>query len=330
MSSSLATLLIRACRLDLEGHRGDKRNKAGRAKIEKLVENLASSGDEQAIDDDAEDDDSDREGGAATREASDIADKLNEVFNLHTAQRMNPKYLKSEEDTTGKQAASSPAKTKKPVRGVSIPSQRRFVGYWTRVLSKQDPRPLDLLAPPNPARIERTRRQIYVSAIRVYMPETMPGFPSLISKKAISIHLGRYKTSFVDDLEKMDLNLRELRRLEKRLKKEGGLEDTLQKRLAKLQNDWIHWDDDQWDDKSKMFEEEGILVEQAPEDTVTGPSGSYPGFRYLGPKPSGASLDVRQAVDADREVQFKILIGESGKKHSILPDVVSGSGDGML
>lgn len=234
---------------------------------------------------------------------------------------MNPKYITNEQGETEKVGTSDPPK--KPVRGVSIPSQRRFVGYWSRVLSKQDPRPLDLLAPPNPTRIERNRRQVYVTSIRVYMPETMPGFLSLVNKKAINIHLGRYKTSFVDELEKWDLNLREMRRLEKRLKREGALEADMQKRLDELESAWAAWNDDKWDDKAKMFEGEGILVENPPEEMAAGPSGSYPGFRYLTPKPDGSSLQVRQAVDADREVQFKILIGESGKKHSILPDVVS-------
>lgn len=304
--------------MDLEGVRGDKRHKAGRAKIEKLVENLASSGDEQAQNEDGQEEEEGEE-AAATKEASDIADKLNEVFNLHTAQRMNPKVIAAQESGSGTVADA----IKKPVRGVSIPSQRRFVGYWTRVLSKQDPRPLDLLAPPNPSRIERNRRQAYVTGVRIFMPERMPGFPSLINKKTVSVHLGRYKTSFVDKLEKMDLDLREMRRLEKRLKKEGKLEPELDQRLAELKAAWNGWDDDNWEDKAKMFEGEGSLIETPPEDTVESASGTYPGYRVLTPKPDGATLDMRQTVDADREVQFKILIGESGRKHALLPDVVS-------
>lgn len=235
---------------------------------------------------------------------------------------MNPRYLSPKEDSPG--AAVSTGPPKKPVRGVSIPSQRRFVGYWSRVLSKQDPRPLDLLAPPNPTRIERHRRQIYVTSIRVFMPERMPGTPSILSKKAINVHLGRYKTSFVDDLEKWDLYLREMRRLEKQLKREGSLEPKLEQRLAQLHTDWHNWNDDNWDDKAKMFEGEGVLVENPPEELINNEAdGAYPGYRLLTPKPDGSSLDLRQAVDADREVQFKILLGDSGKRHSLLPDVVS-------
>lgn len=303
--------------MDLQGVRGDKRHKSGQAKVKKLVENLASSGDEQAQGELDETDEGDE--AAATKEASDIADKLNEVFNLHTTQRMNPKSITHE--ATGNETVAGPYK--KPVRGVSIPSQRRFVSYWTRVLSKQDPRPLDYLAPPNPSGSARKRRQVYVTGVRIHMPERMPGFPGLINKKTVSVHLGRYKTSFVDKLEKADLDLREMRRLEKRLKKEGKLESEQEQKLAELKAAWTNWNDDEWDDKAKMFEGEGSLVESPPEDAIQDGSGSYPGFRHLTPKPDGANLEIRQAVDADREVQFKILIGDSGKKHALLPDVVS-------
>lgn len=304
--------------MDLEGVRGDKRHKSGQAKMKQLVENLASSGDEQAQGDDGQEEEG--EEAAATKEASDIAAKLNEVFDLHTAQRMNPKAVA----LNGEEPASSTGPPKKPVRGVSIPSQRRFVGYWTRVLSKQDPRPLDLLAPPNPTASARSRRQAYVTEVRIHMPERMPGFPSLINKKTISVHMGRYKTSFVDKLEKMDLDLREMRRLEKRLKKEGKLISEQQAELARLKEAWSNWNDDGWDDKAKMFEGEGFLIEgtvEADDDHNDG-NRSYAGHRSLKSKVEGERGGAGVVVDADREVQFKILIGESGKKHALLPDVV--------
>jgi phosphatidylinositol-3,4,5-trisphosphate 3-phosphatase/dual-specificity protein phosphatase PTEN len=300
--------------MDLEGMRGEKRHQSGRAKISKLVENLASSGDEDGI----TDDETGKAGEpmAANKEASDIADKLNEVFNLHTSQRMKPSSLVKQGDDVEHQPA------KKPVRGVSIPSQRRFVGYWSRVLTKQDPRPLNLLAPPKPPHNERNRRQAHIAEIRVYMPAQMPGFPAIISNKNLSVHLGRYKTSFVDELERQDLDLREMRRLEKRERKEGALSAEKASRLNQLKNDWNIWNDDNWDDKAKMFEGEGVLIEARDGTDKSDATSKGSTFRRLVPKSDNTSVPHRIAVDADREVQLKILVGDSGKKHSLLPDVV--------
>lgn len=304
--------------LDLEGIRGDARHESGRAKMRELVENLASSGDEQALQ--AEGDEEEGDEAAATKEASGIAAKLNEVFDLHTTQRMNPKAITGQ----GRQQGANMDSPKKQVRGVSIPSQRRFVGYWTRVLSKQDPRPLDLLAPPNPSGSQRSRRQVYVTGARIYMPERMPGFPGLFNQKTVSVHLGRYKTSFVDKLERTDLDLREMRRLEKRLKREGKLGPEHAEKLAHLKEAWTSWNDDEWDDKAKMFEGEGSLGEGVAEGACGRTAEAlYDGYRSLQPKADGKHHAKGLLVDADREIQFKILIGESGKRHALLPDVGS-------
>lgn len=290
--------------------------------MKKLVDNLDTSADEGNSQNTGSDDEEPEQNAAANKEVAGMADKLRDVFQLHTTQRMRPDSLVPQ-DTPAVQARegqNSVTKPKKPVRGVSIPSQRRFVGYWSKVLSKQDPRPLDLLSPPNPARVERERRQANVVEVRVFMPPKMPGFPVPISRKALSVHLSRYRTSFVDKLEKQDLELREMRRLEKRLKAQGKLEQREEMQLADLKKKWLEWDDDEWDDKHKMFDQEGVLVQlydnnDAENDKVEGT------FRRLVPKAAGSAGKV--VVDADREVQFKILIGESGRKHSILPDVVS-------
>lgn len=70
---------------------------------------------------------------AADLEMVGIAEKLRGVFDLHTRQRMKP--------GSGK-------------RGVSIPSQQRFVHYWSRMITGQDARPFKQDRPSRKARIE--------------------------------------------------------------------------------------------------------------------------------------------------------------------------------
>lgn len=331
--------------MDLAGKRGEQRHQSGRERIARLVETLASSGDEGGDDDRDGSRRSEEADQAADAEVRAMADKLETIFNLHTAQRMKPqKKASNGSDSLDNPTSPTHSKPNKPVRGVSIPSQRRFVAYWSRVLSKDDPRPLDLLAPPNPSRLDRVRRQVCVSEVRVFLPDKMPGFPALVGKKRISVHLGRYKTSFVDDLEKRELALREIRRLEKQVKR-GNLpaESDVPARLAQHRQVLSDWNDDDWDGKSKMFEGEGALVEDphdehSNDDTDSAAVGvsrsiswrmasliawrqDQP-FRRLRPKLSAVAPQGRLLVDADREVQFKLLVGDSGRKHALLPDVV--------
>ena len=259
--------------LDMAGHRGDTRQDKGKQRVHDLVEALASSGDE-AGDTDPEDENSvsspQAGAGTANKEAQGMADKLQQIFDLHTAQRMKP------------QKPVDPAEqiAKKKVRGVSIASQRRFVRYWSRVLTKSDPRPLDLLAPPNPSRIARTRRQVRITAIRVHMPNKMPGLPTFVGKRPISVHLARYRTSFVDGLEVRELQIRVLRQLERKSSRHPEqMTADEQKQLQQLMETWKNWRDEDWDDKHKMFEGQGGLTEKerdeaTPADTAADAPGS--------------------------------------------------------
>lgn len=70
---------------------------------------------------------------AADLEMVGIAEKLRSVFDLHTRQRMKPGTSK---------------------RGVSIPSQQRFVHYWSRMMTGQDVRPFKQQRPSRKARVE--------------------------------------------------------------------------------------------------------------------------------------------------------------------------------
>ncbi|CAO1630936.1 unnamed protein product [Sympodiomycopsis kandeliae] len=115
--------------------------------------------------------------------------------------------------------ASSDANPRsKPRRyGVSIPSQRRWVGYWARVLSKTDARAtLDYMTPTKP------RRQIRI--VRVSVLQKTPDHGQLKeSKRAAAKHnakalakldsfavsFGRYEDGYVDRLEKWERGARQ-------------------------------------------------------------------------------------------------------------------------
>ena len=309
--------------MDLVGIRGEKRHQIGRAKIRELVENLAGSEDETDANIDQADlcgrdvYDTDLQSQTADLESRGMADKMNSVFDLHTTQRMkhqNPD-LHSKANKTGS------AKSKR-VRGVSIPSQRRFVGYWARVLARDDPRPSELLAPPNASHLKRIRRQISVEQIRIYMQGKTPGFPALLGKTRISVHLGKYKSSFIDDLERRDLELREMRRLEKRPQtpEHGGVQETEKLRIMKTA--WSSWDDNRWDDRTTLLEKQGGFFERHHVDGHDAETEATDIIMYRTLYPKIPADDGQLLVDADREMQLKLLFGDTGRKHSILPDVV--------
>lgn len=417
--------------LDLTGVRGEERHASGRRKMQRLVDTLTASkihshddeggndavaGNENASRKQAPnaataevDSDDSGEEDTADIEARGIADKLDQIFDLHTSQRMRASKLLGSPSSSplvgnGKEAdqdaarvnshsgtviqdgkpttapapdsvSSKGGKQKKPVRGVSIPSQRRFVGYWARVLSKDDPRPLDFLAPPNPTRLERVRRSVFVTQIRIYMPERMPGFPGLIAKRPISVHLSRYRTTIVDELERRELEVREMRRYEKRIKRleaathpapavaaapgtdatevtnqtgiaKPALAEQLsvaRNKLSRLRSKYDGYRDEDWDDKTDMFERQGILVQadsagglsssstdgneedassSSQADVNVRPKDDNAGCRILEPRRESYAVDPRLAIDADREVQVKLLVGNTGRKHALLPDVV--------
>lgn len=263
--------------LDLAGLRGEQRHRAGKERIKHLVDVMAVSGDEAGESADEQEDGGAAESslGTSTKkdmsdrtadlEAKGMAEKLQHIFDLHTAQRMKPQKPDASTSTSGAQSPppANSSTQRKAVRGVSIPSQRRFVGYWSRVLTMDDPRPLDLLAPPNPTRVDRVRRQVRVIGIRVQMPERMPGFPNIIGKQPINIHLARYNTKFIDGLEKRELELRELQQLEKKKARRATDPSVVvdESRLADLHNTYSKWDDNDWDDTQKMFENQGSLTE---------------------------------------------------------------------
>ncbi|PWY99731.1 hypothetical protein BCV70DRAFT_145910, partial [Testicularia cyperi] len=94
------------------------------------------------------------------------------------------------------------AESAKPRMGVSIPSQRRWVGYWTRILSGRDPRVSMTTL------IRQPRRQIRITRISVDRSTPQSGksaqgfFEKLVPHSdALSIQLMRYNDDFVDRLE---------------------------------------------------------------------------------------------------------------------------------
>ncbi|SPC62765.1 related to Phosphatidylinositol-3,4,5-trisphosphate 3-phosphatase PTEN [Ustilago sp. UG-2017b] len=101
--------------------------------------------------------------------------------------------------------------TKKPKMGVSIPSQRRWVGYWTRILSGRDAR-LSMTST-----IRQPRRQIRITRISVERRSSpssnSKGAQSLFEKlvphsDSLSVQLVRYDDSLVDRLESWERHAR--------------------------------------------------------------------------------------------------------------------------
>lgn len=98
----------------------------------------------------------------------------------------------------------------KPRMGVSIPSQQRWVGYWTRILSGRDPR-LSMTSP-----LRQPRRQVRIT--RITLDRQMPGSSSKASHNflerlvpqsdALTVQLVRYDDSFVDRLEHWERHAR--------------------------------------------------------------------------------------------------------------------------
>ncbi len=100
--------------------------------------------------------------------------------------------------------------TKKPRMGVSIPSQRRWVGYWTRMLSGRDAR-LSLTSS-----IRQPRRLIRITRISLERRSTPPAAKSaqgfldrlIPHSDSLSVQLVRYEDSLVDRLESWERHAR--------------------------------------------------------------------------------------------------------------------------
>ncbi|GAC74199.1 clathrin coat dissociation kinase GAK/PTEN/Auxilin [Moesziomyces antarcticus T-34] len=99
--------------------------------------------------------------------------------------------------------------TKKPRMGVSIPSQRRWVGYWTRILSGRDAR-LSMTSV-----VRQPRRQIRITRISVertaspHAKSAQSWIERLVPHSdALSVQLARYDDSLVDRLESWERHAR--------------------------------------------------------------------------------------------------------------------------
>lgn len=314
--------------MDLAGAQGIEPHEVQRERLHTLAQNLTifENDTDRATDEQSSDTDmDDTQDETLMSEMKGMADKLEFIYDLHTSQRMKPQPANTHDAINSSSSPmTSASHLKKKVRGVSIPSQRRFVGYWARVLAENDPRPFSRLADSSGPKIEHVRRHILITEIRVHMPDRMPGLPSIISKKRISIHLSRYKSSFVTDLDKKELQLQRLRRLESKLRLQGVLPSDESKDLSMLQNIAGSWKDSEWDDRSSLFESEGVLVEHhhSVQEHADSEAMQNIACRTLSPRLENGTENAGIKVDADRELQLKLLIGDTGGKHSRLPDVV--------
>ncbi|GAA5900106.1 hypothetical protein JCM6882_002614 [Rhodosporidiobolus microsporus] len=150
--------------------------------------------------------------GKTTEEIAHMTmqDKLEYLLRFHTVRRMSPG-----------------AKT----YGVSIASQRRWLGYFCRLLEKDDPRlPLSLNQPPPPV------RRILLEYVTITGPG-LQGAGKVLSggKDKMAVQVYRYKDSIAANLRRRELALA------------SGTSSNVE----------------DWDDKSEMFVSVGGLVESS-------------------------------------------------------------------
>ena len=113
----------------------------------------------------------------AENEAVGIADKLGAIFDLHTKQRMQPGYSKT---------------------GVSIPSQKRFVRYFNRLLNNDDPRSTT------------PSRRVKITAIDITLQKADGAIASLLARKQISVVLATYKKKITDQMREREEQIKQL------------------------------------------------------------------------------------------------------------------------
>ncbi|SCZ97310.1 BZ3500_MvSof-1268-A1-R1_Chr4-2g07129 [Microbotryum saponariae] len=251
-------------------------------------------------------------------------EKLAALIDFHTSRRMAP-------GTTS--------------RGVSIASQRRWLGYWARILDREDPRPRVVE--------EKSLRTIRLDWIGI-RGKGPKGLWGKLGGERMAVQVFHYRPSISSSLRK----------------REVGLD-------ADRSADEISspFDDEKWDDEEEdMLQRVGTFSEapdvEAPssleegEDltetpnaitpATTAPSSPHPDSPpspsspssnpeedspirtllpssiYL-PPPTSPSLDVAprskevsksstaleegMILDADEGIQFKLLLGKSGRKH---------------
>ena len=230
-----------------------------------------------------------------------IEDKVEAVLAFHTKRRMA-------EGTTS--------------RGVSISSQRRFIGYWGRILDGHDPRPK---VSPNVK-----MRRVRLEGVRLHGPG-LEGVASKLGHGKVSAHVLRYKDGVATRLRERELALPS---------------DPTEP------NSW--GDDSAYDDEEEMLVPVGLLSETSviqsgggatsgadadlPED-ATGelnvrallPAAAYlpPGTKTRVTPWSREDVTRRTmddggiVLDADREFQLKLLVGRTGSKHAKLHTMVS-------
>ncbi|ORY84087.1 protein-tyrosine phosphatase-like protein [Leucosporidium creatinivorum] len=228
-------------------------------------------------------------------------------------------------------------------RGVSISSQRRWIGYWGRLLEGRDPR-IDIDEPLGASGGEGKRmRKVRLEFVRIW-GKGPQGVTRRLGGDRIAVQVFRYRDSLTTSLRTRE--------------------------IALASSGTYEWNDNDWDDKSDDmvlrvggFTESDERSDRSPSPTSSGEEASpapatdtpastsrpttpltdlnehatdsprtlRPHTAYLPPSYTDAEpLEKEQArkiaeedggivLDADREVQLKFLLGKSGRKHGKLP-----------
>lgn len=165
--------------------------------------------------------------------------------------------------------------------GVSIASQRRFLGYFARLLEHNDPRsPLSLSSPP------LSPRRILLESITIVGPG-LAGAGKVLSggKDKLSVQIFRYKDDIAAELRRHELQLAEAGRP-------------------------TPFDDEEWDDRSDMFFRVGGFVEgpsskspSAPTAEASAPTAAAPSVPTLpasiSSSVSASTSSLPSIIDAD-------------------------------
>lgn len=141
------------------------------------------------------------------RESTDLGNSI--VDNYSNARGVHSHDHDDASSLAVNQNTEDHSSTKQPKMGVSIPSQRRWVGYWTRILSGRDAR-LSMIST-----VQQPRRLIRITKISVERRDatSSSGAQGWLERfvphsDALSVQLVRYQDSLVDRLESWERHAR--------------------------------------------------------------------------------------------------------------------------
>ncbi|KAI0746880.1 phosphatases II [Daedaleopsis nitida] len=230
-------------------------------------------------------------------EAKDTTNSLSHVLDLHTSRRM-------------KRPTSPSAKLK---QGVSIPSQRRWLYYWSLLLAHQA---LDFWSA-EPAVLARPTPKIRLTQIRVRMRELTGLKGGLVraanalldnaGKKKIDVKSARNASQVWASLARYDDDLvQTLERWERHTRDESGAIGVRRKGSGEMESEALEelFKDGRWDGKKmvRSFARMGTLKDEDVKKETTDEDGKVETL-LLRPLTGDKWKDIREKIEADEKTQ---------------------------